>query len=255
LLAEGSLQAIAGARQVEGASAALFPYAEQQSRNVQTTSSAAEELAATTQRNAGNANQSATLMVAVQEEVEAANSTLRSLQASMDEIAGSSAKISGIIKVIDGIAFQTNILALNAAVEAARAGESGLGFAVVADEVRSLAQRSAVAAKDTSSPIEESAAKSLEGKARLVEVIKSIEGVTNRSAAVKVLVDGVSLGSQEQAKGIDEIAQAVRKMEQQVKQVLRSGEELTLAVQRISAQTTNVDSGVARLHTLVDGVS
>jgi methyl-accepting chemotaxis protein/methyl-accepting chemotaxis protein-1 (serine sensor receptor) len=142
---------------------------------------------------------------------------------------------------------------LNAAVEAARAGESGLGFAVVADEVRNLAQRSAEAARDTGSLIDESAAKSLEGRARLDEVIKSIEEITGRSTEVKTLVDGVSTGSQEQAKGIEEIARAVRQMEQQVHQVLRSGEDLTLAGQRISAQTTNVENGVARLQAMVDG--
>jgi methyl-accepting chemotaxis protein/methyl-accepting chemotaxis protein-1 (serine sensor receptor) len=253
LLSEGSTQAVAGAMQVKDASAALARNAEQQSQSVGTTSSTAEELAAMTQKNAELANQSAALMVRVEEGVQAANSTLRSLQASMDEIAASSGKVSGIIKVIDGIAFQTNILALNAAVEAARAGESGLGFAVVADEVRNLAQRSAEAARDTGSLIDESAAKSLEGRARLDEVIKSIEEITGRSTEVKALVDGVSMGSQEQAKGIEEIARAVRQMEQQVHQVLRSGEDLTLAGQQISAQTTNVENGVARLQAMVDG--
>lgn len=253
LLSEGSMQAAVGAKQVKDASAALAQNAEQQSRNVETTSTTADELAAMTQRNSELANQSAVLMARVEEGVQTANSTLRSLQESMDEIAVSSGKISGIIKVIDGIAFQTNILALNAAVEAARAGESGLGFAVVAGEVRSLAQRSAVAAKDTSSLIEEPAARSVEGRARLDEVIKSIEGITARSAEVKALVDGVSMGSQEQTKGIEEIARAVRQMEGQVHQVLRSGEDLTSAGQQISAQTTNVENGVARLHALVDG--
>jgi methyl-accepting chemotaxis protein/methyl-accepting chemotaxis protein-1 (serine sensor receptor) len=253
LLSEGSTQAVAGAMHVKDASAALAQNAEQQSRNVGTTSSTAEELAAMTQKNAGLANQSAALMVRVEEGVQAANSTLRSLQASMDEIAASSGKVSGIIKVIDGIAFQTNILALNAAVEAARAGESGLGFAVVADEVRNLAQRSAEAARDTSGLIDESAAKSIEGRTRLDEVIKSIEEITARSTEVKALVDGVSLGNQEQAKGIEEIARSVRQMEQQVHQVLRSGEDLTLVAQQISAQTTTVENGVARLQSMVDG--
>jgi methyl-accepting chemotaxis protein/methyl-accepting chemotaxis protein-1 (serine sensor receptor) len=253
ILSEGSTQAVAGAKQVKDASAALAQNAEQQSRNVGTTSSTAEELAAMTQKNAELSNQSAALMARVEEGVQAANSTLRSLQVSMDEIAASSGKVSGIIKVIDGIAFQTNILALNAAVEAARAGESGLGFAVVADEVRNLAQRSADAARDTGSLIDESAAKSLEGRARLDEVIKSIEEITGRSTEVKALVDGVSMGSQEQAKGIEEIARAVRQMEQQIGQVLCSGEDLTLAGRQISAQTTNVENGVARLQAMVDG--
>ena len=172
----------------------------------------------------------------------------------MEEIAAASSKVSGIIKVIDGVAFQTNILALNAAVEAARAGEAGLSFAVVADEVRNLAQRCAEAARDTSSLVEESVVKSREGRARLEDVIGSIQGITQSSAEVKALVDDVSVGSQEQALGIEEIGRAVHQMEKHVQQVSSSVESLALAGDRISAQTTNVENGVTRLHELVDGV-
>src|SRR6202050_4338942 len=103
-------------------------------------------------------------------QLKVAKETLGHMVGSMDEINASSKKISKIIRVIDEIAFQTNILALNAAVEAARAGEAGMGFAVVADEVRNLAQRCAQAARDTSGLIEESIAKSRDGKVRLDEV-------------------------------------------------------------------------------------
>jgi methyl-accepting chemotaxis protein len=99
-----------------------------------------------------------------------ANGSLQEMVESMKEINGSSEKISKIIRVIDEIAFQTNILALNAAVEAARAGEAGMGFAVVADEARNLTQRSAQAARDTASLIEESISKSSEGSKRLDQV-------------------------------------------------------------------------------------
>ena len=113
-----------------------------------------------TRKNAENSQQAAVFMNAVSQRVAEANTTLADMMTSMQEIGASSGKISKIIKVIDEIAFQTNILALNAAVEAARAGEAGMGFAVVADEVRNLAQRSAQAAKDTASLIEESILKS-----------------------------------------------------------------------------------------------
>ena len=109
----------------------------------------------------------------------------------MKEINSSSEKISKIIRVIDEIAFQTNILALNAAVEAARAGEAGMGFAVVADEVRNLAHRSAQAAKDTAALIEESIGKSSEGGRKLDQVAASIRQITGSATQVKTLVDEI----------------------------------------------------------------
>src|SRR5204862_4409626 len=120
-----------------------------------------------------------------------ANQTLDEMMTSMREIGASSGKISKIIKVIDEIAFQTNILALNAAVEAARAGEAGMGFAVVADEVRNLAQRSAQAAKDTASLIEESILRSTEGGRKLGEVAASIQAITEGAGKVKGIVEEV----------------------------------------------------------------
>jgi methyl-accepting chemotaxis protein len=112
--------------------------------------------------------------------VEDAYHNLEEMVQSMKDINSSSEKISRIIRVIDKIAFQTNILALNAAVEAARPGEAGMGFVVVADEVRSLAHRTAQAAKDTAALIEESIAKSSEGNKKLRLVARSIRPLTTR---------------------------------------------------------------------------
>src|SRR5262249_43417277 len=147
----------------------------------------------------------ANLVTHSQMQFEQTNRALDSMVTAMAEINTQSDKISKIIKVIDEIAFQTNILALNAAVEAARAGEAGTGFAVVADEVRNLAQRCAQAARDTAALIEESIAKSNDGKVRMDEVTASIKLVTDEAAKVKMLVDEVNLGSGEQTRGIEQI--------------------------------------------------
>ena len=134
-------------------------------------------------------------------------------------------KIAKIIKVIDEIAFQTNILALNAAVEAARAGEAGMGFAVVADEVRSLAQRCAQAAKDTAALIEESILKSGDGKGKVDQVTTAIRTITADTTSVKTLVEEVSLASQEQARGIQQIGKAIVQMEQVTQSTAANAEE------------------------------
>src|SRR5947209_19942322 len=128
---------------------------------------------------------------------------------SMQEINASSDKISKIIRVIDEIAFQTNILALNAAVEAARAGEAGMGFAVVADEVRNLAQRCAQAARDTAGLIEESIAKANGGRQRVDEVAVAMRAITEEAGKVRDLIDEVNRASQEQSRGIDQVNGAV----------------------------------------------
>ncbi len=166
-LTEGAGQVTSASAQVASSSQALAQGASEQAASLEETSASSEEITAMTRKNAENSATAATLMTDVDHRVTEGNQTLEEMMHSMQEITGSSDKISKIIKVIDEIAFQTNILALNAAVEAARAGEAGMGFAVVADEVRSLAQRSAQAAKDTAALIEESITKSNEGSTRL----------------------------------------------------------------------------------------
>src|SRR5207244_2901285 len=134
----------------------------------------------------------------VSKHVDEANRAVAEMTTTMQEIGASSGKISKIIRVIDEIAFQTNILALNAAVEAARAGEAGMGFAVVADEVRNLAQRSAQAAKDTAGLIEESIARSQEGHGKVEQVAHSIGAITDSVTRVKGIVEEVREASRQQ---------------------------------------------------------
>jgi methyl-accepting chemotaxis protein len=206
-----------------------------------------------TQRNAENARTAANLMGRVDEKVSQANKKLEEMVSSMGEISSSSERIGKIIKVIDEIAFQTNILALNAAVEAARAGQAGMGFAVVADEVRNLAQRCAQAARDTTGLIEDSVLSAKNGQVRLQEVSEVIRQITESATQVKTLVDEVSLGGQEQARGNEQIARALVQMEQATQQTAATAEESASASQELKAQADSMKDVLMTLEMLVSG--
>jgi methyl-accepting chemotaxis protein len=251
-LLEGAGQVASASAQVASSSQALAQGSSEQAASLQETSASSEEITSMTRKNAENSAMTATLMIRVDRRVAEGNQTLEEMMRSMQEITGSSDKISKIIKVIDEIAFQTNILALNAAVEAARAGEAGMGFAVVADEVRSLAQRSAQAAKDTSALIVESIAKSNEGSTRLQRVGDVMRAITESTVQVKTLVDEVNVGSQEQARGIQQISKAISQMDQVTQSTAASAEEGASASEELSAQAEAMDHAVRKLSQLVD---
>jgi methyl-accepting chemotaxis protein len=251
-LLEGAGQVASASAQVASSSQALAQGSSEQAASLEETSASSEEITSMTRKNAENSATAATLMTDVDHRVTEGNKTLEQMVQSMQEITGSSDKISKIIKVIDEIAFQTNILALNAAVEAARAGEAGMGFAVVADEVRSLAQRSAQAAKDTSALIEESITKSNEGSNRLQRVASVIRAITESTVKVKTLVDEVNLGSQEQARGIEQISKAIAQMDQVTQGTAASAEEGASASEELSAQAEAMGHAVRKLSRLID---
>jgi methyl-accepting chemotaxis protein/methyl-accepting chemotaxis protein-1 (serine sensor receptor) len=252
-LAEGAEQITSASSQVASSSQTLAQGASEQAASLEETSSSSEEITSMTRKNAENSLSAAVVMAEVDQRVAEGNRTLSEMVQSMQEITGSSDKISKIIKVIDEIAFQTNILALNAAVEAARAGEAGMGFAVVADEVRNLAQRSAQAAKDTASLIEESIAKSNEGSQRLEHVTQVIRAITESAAKVKTLVDEVNLGSQEQARGIEHISKSIAEMDRVTQANAASAEESASASEEMSAQAEALQNIARELRTLVGG--
>jgi methyl-accepting chemotaxis protein/methyl-accepting chemotaxis protein-1 (serine sensor receptor) len=252
-LNDGSQQVASAAAEVSSSSQSLAHGASEQAASLEETSASTEEITSMVRRNAENSRSAAGLVKGAAELVTTANHNLEQMVGSMQEINSSSDKISKIIKVIDEIAFQTNILALNAAVEAARAGEAGKGFAVVADEVRNLAQRCAQAAKDTAALIEESIHKSIDGKGKLDLVGKAIHDITENVTQVKKLVDEVNLGSEEQARGIEQIAKAISQMEQVMQKNAASAEESASASEELNAQAASMSEVVRKLNELVGG--
>jgi methyl-accepting chemotaxis protein/methyl-accepting chemotaxis protein-1 (serine sensor receptor) len=252
-LTQGSEQVAGAASQVSSSSQSLAQGASEQAASLEKTSASTEGIDATARKNDDNSREAAGLVTGSQEKFVGTSRSLEQMVIAMGEINSQSGKIAKIIQVIDEIAFQTNILALNAAVEAARAGEAGMGFAVVADEVRNLAQRSAQAARDTAALIEESIAKSNNGKVKVDEVAAAIRVIAGEFGRVKILVDEVHHGSQEQTRGIEEVAKAVVQM-QQVSQTTAAGaEQSASAAQRLNAQSVRLKAVVEQLTAMVGG--
>jgi hypothetical protein len=222
-------------------------------QNLEQTSASSEQITALTEKNAQNSHAAADEMDRVNQRVEAGNAAVSEMAASMEEIRASSGKIARTIRVIDEIAFQTNILALNAAVEAARAGEAGAGFAVVADEVRSLAQRSAQAARDTAPLIEEAIAKTNAGGQKIEQVADIIRAITGSAAKVKDLVDEVKQGSQEQARGISEVSRAIEQMSRATLDTAASTERSAAASEQITEQADAMDRIAKDLRMVFEG--
>ena len=190
-------------------------------------------------------------MASVEKHVKEGNKSIDLMVESMREVNVSSDKISKIIKVIDEIAFQTNILALNAAVEAARAGEAGMGFAVVADEVRNLSQRSAQAAHDTAVLIEEAIAKTNDGTAKTHQVAEVIQAITENAGKVKSLVDEVNSGSQDEVRGLDQISKVFSQIDSVAQNTAASAQESASASEQLSAQAHGMHEIALQLRMLV----
>ena len=244
-------QVVRASAQVASASQQLAEGATEQAASLEETSASGQEIGSLTQRNAETSKAAAVLMGDVERKVSETTAKLDQMLGSMRDITTSSDSIAKIIKIIDEIAFQTNILALNAAVEAARAGEAGMGFAVVADEVRSLAQRSAQAARDTNTLIEASVTSARTGSTRLDEVAAVVQSVSSSALQVKVLIDGVSTGAVEQARGMSQITSALVHMEQATQKVAATSEESASASEELRAQAESMQDVVESLESLI----
>jgi methyl-accepting chemotaxis protein len=250
-LNDGSEQIASAASQLSGSSQTLAQAASQQAASIEETSASTEEINAMARRNTENSQSTATIVASTAVAFESTNRSLTEMVEAMDGINSSSVQIAQIIKVIDQIAFQTNILALNAAVEAARAGEAGMGFAVVAEEVRNLAGRSAQAAKDTAALIEDSISRTGAGMTKVKEVATAIRNITAESSKMKVLVDEINVGSQEQSRGVGQIAKSIQQMEQITQGNAASAEETAAAAEQLTAQSHSVKDIVEHLTSLI----
>lgn len=249
----GANQVAAAAGQVSSSSQTLAQGASESAASLEETSASTEEVRSMAHKSAENSRAAAEIVAESGRKFEQTEQALGEMVTAMGEITESSQKISKIIKVIDEIAFQTNILALNAAVEAARAGEAGMGFAVVADEVRNLAQRCSQAARDTAQLIEDSIVKSGSGKATVDRVADAIRGITAEAGRVKVLMDEISAGSQEQAKGVDQIGRGIAQLESAGQTTASTAEEGAAAAQELTAQAQTMASTSRELRELMEG--
>lgn len=229
-------QVNAGADQISDSSQSLAQGSTEQASSIQELTASITEIADQTKNNAVNANKARELASEVMENADKGNHQMTEMQRSMIDINKSSDDISKIIKVIDDIAFQTNILALNAAVEAARAGQHGKGFAVVAEEVRTLAARSADAAKETTGLIEGSISKVQEGTKIADETAAALDEIVTGIGQVTSLIGNIATASNEQATGIAQINMGVEQVAQVVQQNSATAEQSAAASEELSGQ-------------------
>ncbi len=245
-IAAASEQVAAGSRQVSDSSIALSQGATEQASSIEQLTASLEEISSQTKLNAENANQANDLAEVAKSNALKGNSQMKEMQRAMEEINESSSNISKIIKVIDEIAFQTNILALNAAVEAARAGQHGKGFAVVAEEVRNLAARSANAAKETTDMISGSIMKVQAGTKIADETAEALNKIVEDVAKAANLVGEIALASSEQATGIAQINQGIMQVSQVVQTNSATSEESAAASEELSSQAELLKESVSK---------
>ncbi|AMV28041.1 Methyl-accepting chemotaxis protein II [Gemmata sp. SH-PL17] len=250
---EVSVQLADASSQLSSASEEISTGAQEQASSLEETASTLEEITATVRQNSDSAQQARQLASTSRDTAEKGGQVVGNAVGAMSEINESSKKIADIITTIDEIAFQTNLLALNAAVEAARAGEQGRGFAVVASEVRNLAQRSATAAKEIKSLIEDSVKKVDAGTelvnrsgSTLGDIVTSVKRVTD-------IITEIAAASKEQSTGIDQVNKAVTQMDSVTQRNASQTEEMSATAQTLTDQAGQLRDLVSRFKLSDDG--
>ena len=239
-ISDAGSQVTVSSSQVASASQALAQGSTQQASAIQEITASIDEIAEKTKQNAEQANEASGLVSVAIGDVKEGNEQMKSMMVAMQDINKASESISKIIKVIDDIAFQTNILALNAAVEAARAGEAGKGFAVVAEEVRSLAAKSASAAAETAELIEASIEKVNSGSKIADDTAKAMDAIANVVQKSEVIINGIAESSNYQATAVAQIEQAITQVSQVVQTNSATSQECAAASEELSNQASRM---------------
>jgi len=243
------------AGQVSQGSADLSARVQEQAAALEETSATMNEMTAAVQANTANARKVADLAHEVQRQSVEGASVMHQTIGAMQSIRESSHKISDIVSLIDGIAFQTNLLALNAAVEAARAGDHGRGFAVVAGEVRALAQKSAEAAKDIKSLIDDSVTRVENGTSLAEKSGEMLSGITGSVQQVAGMIEQIATASNEQATGISQVHRAMSDIDRVTQENAALVEETTAAAESLSTEAAELQKNMSFFNTGDDKAS
>jgi len=250
-LTEGAEQVSSASAQISQASQHVAQGTSEQASDIEEVSSSLEEIASSTKQNSDNAQQAKVVMSEAGQIIKKVQFHMGQMAQAIAEITALSEETSKIVKTIDEVAFQTNLLALNAAVEAARAGEAGAGFSVVANEVRNLAMKASGAAKNTSHLIENTI-KAVKGGNNLAQSTRdAFEEITEVAMRHARLTDEIAVASQEQARGIEQVANAVVQMNQVTQASAASAEESASAGEELNAQVEQVNGAIQELFAIV----
>ena len=246
-------QIVSASTQLSSSSQEIANGATEQASSIEETTSSMEELASMVKQNTANSQEASVLAGKTSSSSQVGQNQMEKMLESMNEINKESEQIRKIIKVIDDIAFQTNILALNAAVEAARAGEAGMGFAVVADEVKNLANKSAEAAKETSNIIDNSIKKIDDGLQITTHLSEVFKEILSSAQKVAEMSKEVETASKQQDAGINQVNKAIIQFDDVVQANASSAEETASSAEELLAQVESLNDIVERLYILITG--